>query len=191
MLFACCLMTGSATYNCYYVHAVWCIISAWAWAHVFSIIAAGAVKSHSHFELQVLTLTIVSSASPASFHAPLFLLMFLRCVGTLNFNGLLMFGCKLQSAEAWSGLVFMVLHLLFPSHLLERLDKAPLSRVLCFSFLAPTATWWWDSQHDWVNIIKKRLSLEIAAARFKQAGTTAPEDSRAVKFGQTFVWIKE
>lgn len=157
-------MTGSATYNCYYVHAVWCIeityfmcpCSAWAWAHVFSIIAAGTVKSHSRFELQVLTLTTVSSASPASFHAPLFLLMFLRRVGTLNFNGLLMFGCKLQSAEAWSGLVFMVLHLLFPSHLLERLDKAPLSRVLCFSFLAPTATWWWDSQHDWVNIIKKK-----------------------------------
>lgn len=160
--------------------------------HVFSVIAAGTVKSHSQFQLQVLTLTIVSSASPASFHAPLFLLMFLRCVGTLNFNGLLMFGCKLQSAEAWSGLVFMVLRLLFfPSHLLERLDKAPLSRVLCFSFLAPTATWWRDSQHDRVNIIKERLSLEIAAARFKQAGTTASEDSRAVKFGQTFVWIKE
>lgn len=59
------------------------------------------------------------------------------------------------------------------------------------SLLVPAATWWWDSQHDWVNIIKGKLSPEIAAARFKQAGTTTPKESSTTMSGQTFVWINE
>lgn len=59
------------------------------------------------------------------------------------------------------------------------------------SLLVPAATWWWDSQHDWVNIIKGKLSSEIAAARFKQAGTTTLKESSTAMSGQTLVWINE
>lgn len=152
-------------------------ISALTWARVFSVITVNFTfrTVHSH--------SIVSSPSPTLFYAPLFLLMFLRCVGTLNFNGLLMFGCKLQSAKAWSGLVFLPLLLLFVFSSSCAIRQSTAQSGSALSLLAPTATWWWDSQHDWVNIIKEKLSLEIAAARFKQAGMTPPKESSTAKFG--------